>query len=243
MIKLVIGLLFFGLVASYDFKDPFYNELLLDELLDSDMVTIDRFKRAAPEATEDKCKRQHNRHRCCNDPASSDNVEQKSDIKDLKKQCYAEVRSKDRTERGMSDPVDMFSCEKMNRTKQDMICASECIGRKKNVLDAKGNLLEPSVLIPFVKEHFASDPWQEPLVSDFVDTCMKEVAEKNAKLAPEETRCNPSASSFKYCMWRQTTLACPKEMQESSKRCDRVREKLANKEPVAMDPTPDFDDN
>ncbi|XP_055535876.1 uncharacterized protein LOC129724754 [Wyeomyia smithii] len=236
MIKLLIVLSLFGLVACYDFKDPFYNELLLDELVDNDLVTNDRIKRAASETTEDKCKRQ--RHRCCND-ANGENWDK---IKDLKKQCYAEVRSKDRTERGMADPIDMFNCEKLNRTKQEMICATECIGRKKNVLDAKGNLLEPSVLISFVKEHFASDPWQEPLLADIVDSCAEEVAEKKLKNAAEETRCNPSASYFKYCMWRQMTLACPKEMQESSKKCDRLREKLANNEPVLMDPKPDFDD-
>ncbi|XP_058830642.1 uncharacterized protein LOC131689518 [Topomyia yanbarensis] len=238
MLKLVICLSFLAVVSSYDFKDPYYNEILLADLLDSDdsLTAFDRFKRSTNEITDDKCKRQH-KHKCCND-ANGDNLDM---IKELKKQCFTEIKSKERTERGMMDPIDMFSCEKVKRAKEDMICALECVGRKKNVVDAKGNLLDPAVLIPFVKENFASDPWQEPLIAGTVDDCLREVAEKNEKA--EETRCNPSSAHFGYCMWRQFTLACPKGMQEASKKCDKVREKLANNEPVSMYHKHDFDDN
>ncbi|EDS42865.1 odorant-binding protein [Culex quinquefasciatus] len=242
MLKFVICLAFLGLVAAYDFKDSFYNELLLEDLLDSEdvLTSADRFRRspAMADPADDKCKKQHHKHKCCND-ANTDNLDK---IRDLKKQCFSEQKTKERSARGMIDPVDMFNCEKMNKTKQDLICAIECVGRKKSILDKDGNLLEATKLVPFVKENFAADPWQEPLVEGFVDTCLKEVAEKMAAKT-EEFRCNPASSHFGYCMWRQTTMACPKEKQEQSKKCEKIREKLANNEPITMFGKHDFDDN
>ncbi|XP_055591674.1 uncharacterized protein LOC129743621 [Uranotaenia lowii] len=239
MLKLVVCLSVIGLVASYDFKDSFYNEHLMEDLLDdrATLTLMDRFKRAAADGSgEDKCKRQ-NKHKCCNDS----NEENLDKIKELKKECYNEVKAKD--EAGtVQEPIDFFSCEKINKTKQDIVCTAECVGRKKNVIDEKGDLLAPAVLIPFVKENFAADAWQEPLIAGFVDTCLKEVADKKAT-RKDEYRCNPASSHFGYCMWRQMTLACPKEMQESSKKCDKIREKLAKNEPVSMYKSHDFDDN
>ncbi|XP_058460137.1 uncharacterized protein LOC131435890 [Malaya genurostris] len=239
MLKLVICLSFLAFAASYDFKDSYYNEILLADLLDGDdsLMVFDRYKRSTTEIADDKCKRQH-KHKCCND-SNGENLDK---IKDLKRQCFTEVKSKDRSEQGATEPIDMFSCEKVNRVKQDVLCALECVANKKNAVDANGNLLEPAVLIPFVKENFAADPWQEPLIPGFVDSCLQEVAEKKTKPSSEETRCNPASAQFGYCMWRQFTLACPKERQETSKKCDKVREKLLNNEPVSMYHRHDYDD-
>ncbi|XP_055625284.1 uncharacterized protein LOC129767974 [Toxorhynchites rutilus septentrionalis] len=247
MLKLVLCLSFLGLVASYDFQDSFYNEALLEDLLDGDTLTpMDRFKRSAADATEEKnrCEgRRHHKHKCCND----DNTENLEKMRDLKKQCFAEIRAaRENAARGASESVDMFSCERVNRTKGDLVCAMECVGRKKNVVDAEGNLLEPSILVPFVKENYAADAWQEPLVAGFVDTCLKEVAEKSAKPSGKEYRCNPSASHFQYCMWRQSTLACPKEKQDTSRKCIRARERFAtnvNNEKELEFHNQDLDDN
>ncbi|XP_062556149.1 uncharacterized protein LOC134220990 [Armigeres subalbatus] len=241
MFKLVLCLSALGLVACYDFKDSFYNELVLEDILDSEdtPTLMDRFKRSTPEANDDKCKRNHHRHRCCND-ANGENMDK---FRDTKKQCFSEVRSKDRSARGMVNPVDMFDCEKMNKTKQEYICAVECVSRKFDVIDQEGNLLGADKLIQFTKDNFAADPWQESIIEGVVDTCLKEVAEKNEKLkaSGETTTCNPASSNFGYCMWRQMTLACPKDKQEQSKKCERMRERFANNELVSYHKH-DFDD-
>lgn len=112
-----------------------------------------------------------------------------------------------------------------------MICAMECVGRKKEVVNEDGTLIEPK-LMEFVKSNFAADDWQQPLLAGHIETCVKEAKEKAAKMPREAGQCSSETSNFGYCMWRQMALACPKDKQVANKRCDRIREKLANNEPL-----------
>uniref|UniRef100_A0AAG5DPM1 Odorant-binding protein n=1 Tax=Anopheles atroparvus TaxID=41427 RepID=A0AAG5DPM1_ANOAO len=229
MLKLVLFVSCVGFVVAYDFKDSFYNELLLEDLLDdttgSAVPPVDRFRRStSDDSMDDKCKQR--RYKCCND-ANGENMEK---IHEVKKQCFTEVRSKNKAD-GTYEPVDMFSCERLNRTKMEVICAMECVGRKKEIVDETGSLLEPK-LTEFVKANFASDEWQQPLIAGQIETCVKEAKEQAAKQPREAGQCNPDVSNFGYCMWRQMALACPKEKQVANKRCDRIRERLANNEPL-----------
>ena len=113
----------------------------------------------------------------------------------------------------------------------EVICAMECVGRKKEVVNEDGTLIEPK-LMEFVKSNFAADDWQQPLLAGHIETCVKEAKEKAAKMPREAGQCSSETSNFGYCMWRQMALACPKDKQVASKRCDRIREKLANNEPL-----------
>ncbi|XP_058129579.1 uncharacterized protein LOC131290038 [Anopheles ziemanni] len=226
MLKLVLFISCVGFVVAYDFKDSFYNELLLEDMLDGseEATLMGRFRRSpSGDSTDDKCKR---RYKCCND-ANGENMEK---IHEIKKQCFTEVRNKNKAE-GTYEPVDMFSCERLNKTKMEVICAMECLGRKKEIVDDSGSLLEPK-LHEFVKVNFAADEWQQPLIDGHIKTCVKEAREKTAKSPREAGQCNAEASNFGYCMWRQMALACPKEKQVANKRCDRIRERLANNEPL-----------
>ncbi|XP_058065413.1 uncharacterized protein LOC131215050 [Anopheles bellator] len=220
MLKLVLFVGLVGLAVAYDFQDPYYNQILLEDMLEAseDSVLLGRFRRSAGDSLDEKCSRRS--HKCCND----DNVENVDKIKELKRQCFAEQRLKRKEE-----PVDMFSCERVNKTRKDVNCAMECVGRKKNIVADDGSLLEDKVL-EFAKTEIAPEEWLAPLVAGFVDTCIKEVKEKSVKSPRESGQCNPEASAFGYCMWRQISTACPKEKQIVSRRCDRIREKLANKE-------------
>ncbi|XP_062556150.1 uncharacterized protein LOC134220991 [Armigeres subalbatus] len=232
MFKLVACIAVLGLVACYDFKDSFYNELILEDILDSEdtPTMMDRFKRSTAETNDDKCKRHHHRHRCCNDA----NDEKMEKFHETHKQCLSENRSNGRSARGKFNPVDMFDCEKMKKIKQDHICAMECVNRKLETVDKEGNLVDREALIQFAKNSLAADMWQEDVLGDMVDACLKEVTDKTEKLkaSGEPTTCNPSSSIYGYCMWHKITLACPKEKQVTSKRCDRMREMFANKEVV-----------
>uniref|UniRef100_A0A9I3EI71 Uncharacterized protein n=1 Tax=Anopheles dirus TaxID=7168 RepID=A0A9I3EI71_9DIPT len=223
MVKLILFVSLVGFVVAYDFQDAFYNELLLDDLMDeSDApMMLNRFRRSTPE--DDKCKR---RYKCCND----DNNENLDKIHEIKKQCFTEVRNKNKAD-GAYEPVDVFSCERLNKTKMEVICAMECVGRKKEVLNEDGTLIEGK-LMEFVKSNFAADDWQQPLLGGHIDTCLKEAKEKAAKNPREAGQCSSETSHFGYCMWRQLALACPKEKQVANRRCDRIREKLANNEPL-----------
>uniref|UniRef100_A0A182QPU3 Uncharacterized protein n=1 Tax=Anopheles farauti TaxID=69004 RepID=A0A182QPU3_9DIPT len=223
MLKFVLFVSLIALVVAYDFQDSFYNEVLLEDLLDdSDAPTmLSRFRRSTAE--DDKCKR---RYKCCND-SNNENLDK---IHEIKKQCFMEVRNKNKAD-GAYEPVDVFSCERLNKTKMEVICAMECVGRKKEVVNEDGTLIE-SKLMEFVKSNFASDDWQQPLLEGHIETCVKEAKDKAAKNPREAGQCNSETSNFGYCMWRQLALACPKDKQVANRRCDRIREKLANNEPL-----------
>ncbi|XP_049540364.1 glutactin-like [Anopheles darlingi] len=225
MLKLALFVCFIGLAVSYDFKDPFYNEVLLEDMLDEsvDNVMLSRFRRSASDSLDEKCKR---RYKCCNDV----NTENLDKIKEVKKQCFTEVRNKNKADKTY-EPVDMFSCERLNNTKTEVICAMECVARKKEILNEDGTLMEEK-LLEFTRTNFAADEWQQPLLAGFIEMCLKEAKEKVAKNPREPGQCNAETSNYGYCMWRQMALACPKDKQESTKRCERMREKLANNEPI-----------
>nr|AAQ16288.1 odorant-binding protein AgamOBP56 [Anopheles gambiae] len=137
----------------------------------------------------------------CCNDANTENMEK---IHEIKKQCFMEM---------------------------EVICAMECVGRKKEVVNEDGTLIEPK-LMEFVKSNFAADDWQQPLLAGHIETCVKEAKEKAAKMPREAGQCSSETSNFGYCMWRQMALACPKDKQVANKRCDRIREKLANNEPL-----------
>uniref|UniRef100_A0A182Y732 Carboxylesterase type B domain-containing protein n=1 Tax=Anopheles stephensi TaxID=30069 RepID=A0A182Y732_ANOST len=216
MFKLAVFVGLIGFVVAYDFQDSYYNELLLQDLLDDadEPSMMGRFRRSPADAQDDKCKR---RYKCCND-ANNENLDK---IHEIKKQCFAEVRNKNKAD-GAYEPVDFFSCDRLNKTKMDVICAMECVGRKKEVVNDDGTLIEGK-LMEFVKSNFAADDWQQPLLAGHIDTCVKEAKDKAAKSPREAGQCSSETSNFGYCMWRQMALACPKDKQVANKRCDRIR--------------------
>lgn len=73
------------------------------------------------------------------------------------------------------------------------------------------------------------------MIDEIVDTCIAEAAFKVAKKNERnnsdgsEQKCNPNPSKFSHCLWRQLILQCPKDIQDDSQQCQRIREKATMK--------------
>lgn len=82
---------------------------------------------------EKECKRQRfGRHnRCCND-----GFEKSEEMKLIKKECFAEVKKqrKSRKSDGDNETLDVFSCEKVEKNKANVVCAMECIAKKQGTV-------------------------------------------------------------------------------------------------------------
>ncbi|XP_053676494.1 uncharacterized protein LOC128726693 [Anopheles nili] len=233
MFKYILLACLVGLVVAYDFKDPFFNEIVLWNLMDDAEAPSlsDRFRRSAADILDKRCQR---RFICCNDlsTASLDTM------LDMKKECIMEVLQKNSSANEPTPEsapevgtVNVFTFEGLEQTKRDVICTFECTGRKNNMIDENGAIYEEK-LLDFTKLIFTPTDPQQQFLEEHMKICVKEAKERLALSPPEPGQCNPTASHFGYCMWRQLTVYCPMEKRVESPRCDRIREKLANNEPL-----------
>ncbi|EAT42363.1 AAEL006105-PA [Aedes aegypti] len=218
MIRVLLFLTFFvGATLSYDFKDPYFNDFLLEDL----MVLQGRpALKKASDSEESQLQ-----YTCC-DYLNEENF---SKLQQTQIVCYVEnsLLSATKTKSGRAvSPVDMFSCDRLDKLKQQYICASDCVARKENITDDSGNLLGSEVLVPFVSQYYAPEVFQDEQIKEFVDTCLGE-SKTDETVA---NKCNPSSARFGYCMWRKTILSCPNERQDTSPACDNLRDKLLYQE-------------
>ncbi|KAJ6647571.1 hypothetical protein Bhyg_02794 [Pseudolycoriella hygida] len=234
MYKFVFLVCFVSLaVVAYDFSDSEYNEYLMQDLLDynqeEDDVFAARNKRhtTTTENKDDdkKCKsRKHGMWKCCNDNNNDSTFDK---FKEMKKQCFQEIRGTKNEEQS----VDMFSCEKVNKTKEEFVCVTQCVGQKLNIVDKDGNLIESAVK-EHVKNDISSSEWQKAVSDTVSQTCIAEANEAVKANPPENGKCNPASIKFSHCMWREMIKACPKDLQSDSNKCVKLREKLDKGEKV-----------
>lgn len=137
----------------------------------------------------------------------------------------------------------MFSCEKVNRTKEEYVCVTECVGKKIKIvskfkkyiiknnykcnfqLDQDGNLIEAAVR-EHVKNDLSRTEWQKNTADSVTSKCLTEVREALKNKKTEAGKCNCAGLKFAHCAWREFTKSCPKELQSESKKCTGLREKL-----------------
>jgi len=235
MYKLILFVCFVSAaVVAYDFKDSEFNEYLMQDLLDynqeADDVFVSARNRRDTTTTENKeddkkCKsKKHGMWKCCND-SSNDSTYDK--FKEMKKQCFQEIRGN----KNEDQPMDMFSCEKVNKTKEEFVCVTQCVGQKLNIVDKDGNLIEAAVK-EHVKNDISSSEWQKAVSDSVSDTCIAEAKEAVKANPPQEGKCNCAAIKFSHCMWREMVKACPKAMQSDSNKCIKLREKLDKGEKI-----------
>ncbi|XP_065073445.1 uncharacterized protein LOC135697590 [Ochlerotatus camptorhynchus] len=219
MIRLVaIVMLLVGATFSYNFQDPYFNDLLLEDL----MVLQGR-----PAWTKTTAKDENQLHYTCCDYLNEENFNK---LQQTQIVCYVEnaLLSTAKTKSGrMVDPVDMFSCDRLTKIKEQFICASDCVARKENITDDSGNLLGSDVLAPFVSQYYAQDVFKDGQIKEFIDACLEET---KAPTTDSSSKCNPSSAEFGYCMWRKTILSCPAERQDTSPACENLRDKLLYQE-------------
>lgn len=234
-----------------------YETLTEDELPLHDYV--ERVKRSAENASETmkplkekECKRQHfGRHnRCCND-----GFEKSEEMRAIKKECFGEIkkqRKSRKNEGGDNESLDVFSCEKVEKNKANVMCAMECIAKKQGTVSIfhlifnalrHNQILQlnddgiPDVdkLKSIIKKQYKENAWQLKVIDDFVDNCFAEVAAKMVLQRQNDTtsttpKCNAGPSIMAHCLWRQIVLNCPAELQDQSQQCKNIREKEQKKQ-------------
>ncbi|KXJ81606.1 hypothetical protein RP20_CCG018600 [Aedes albopictus] len=200
----------------------FQNDLLLEDL----MVLQGRPALTTRASDSEESQLQYT---CC-DYLNEENF---SKLQQTQIVCYVEhtLLSATKTKSGRAvTPVDMFSCDRLSKLKEQYICAAYCVARKENITDGSGSLLGPDILVPFVSQYYAPEVFSDDQIKEFVDTCLGEQKTDDAETTPTNAKCNPSSARFGYCMWRRTILSCPTERQDTSPACDNLRDKLLYQE-------------
>ncbi|XP_062556152.1 uncharacterized protein LOC134220993 [Armigeres subalbatus] len=216
---LLLSTFLIGATICYDFEDPYFNDLLLEDLM------VLQSRPALTRSSEDG--ESQLQYTCC-DYLNEENFNK---LQQTQIVCYVEntLLSAMKTKSGRAvSPVDMFSCDRLTKLKEQYICAADCVARKENITDSSGNLLGADVLVPFVTQYYAPEIFTSEQIKEFVDICLEGTAVE-ISTAPDG-KCNRSPAQFGYCMWRRTILSCPAERQDTSPACDNLRDKLLYQE-------------
>nr|AKI84374.1 OBP16 [Holotrichia parallela] len=210
---LVVSTVLLGIASAYDFSDAYFNQLLTKEF---DDLTLSESSIAHPRARrDDEAAKCHHKHKfCC---AEDLLFELYDKIRDMKKECLKEVTGKE----FHGGPP--FTCEELEQRKKEMICVAECMGKKKGVLDADGNIKEEE-LKKSVKESMSGLDWFQPLMDDVITKCIAEAKEAADKR--EAGGCNPSDLKLVHCFFKEIQLSCPADQIKDQARCDALRESV-----------------
>lgn len=226
MFKEIVFVCFISAAFCYDFKDSHYNEFLMKDLIDtvSDerQISLPRFRRDADDS-DSTCqpkKKTSDFNKCCNDNADQAANDHYSTYMEWKNQCTQAVRDKRK-----SEAVDVFACETISQTKEDLICISQCVGQKAQMISDDGSIDEAG-LKDHLKNNVAYSQWQKDVSDDIADKCIAEV--KDALQDQPDGKCSMAAIKMGHCLWREFTLACPKEFHKDSPRCNKIRENLGS---------------
>uniref|UniRef100_A0A1B0CB53 Odorant-binding protein n=1 Tax=Lutzomyia longipalpis TaxID=7200 RepID=A0A1B0CB53_LUTLO len=222
IIFLLVSTTLLSLVVGYDFSDPIYNsvlsteilEALEDEEIDASIPVNYRIRRESSVLPEDdkRCKPRRSGWMCCRDQIERSDTHDR--LKEMKRQCYHEIRAT----HDDAEPFDMFSCERLKRIKQDTECAKECIAKKLEFLDEKGDFREDFVK-DFFRNNYTEAQWAKEKSDGIVEKCLKEAKDEKAI---EGRKCSTKPIKFYYCMWKELSLACPQEKKKDSRMCNRL---------------------
>ncbi|XP_026469696.1 uncharacterized protein LOC113373627 [Ctenocephalides felis] len=230
-----------GAAVAYDFKDSYYNELLQADLEDNLDIEGALYNHRVTRETENKdeekkCRGRDRYHKssCCSE---ADDIKAHSEhMKELKKQCFNEVRAAAKQSRALAGDeqqqpmMDIFSCERMNKTKSEIVCVMQCVAKKQNLIDDNGDL-KLADLTKYVKEELLiGAEWQKAMADKTIAKCAEEAREEASKPRTNPNACNPSAIKFGHCVWREVQFACPADKIQDMQKCQKLRERLVKKD-------------
>ncbi|XP_017787226.1 PREDICTED: uncharacterized protein LOC108569950 [Nicrophorus vespilloides] len=228
---LLLAISAINISSAYNFEDSAYNEVLARDLEEFETETVAVHPRArrdeeAASGSSDKCKRKRSKF-CC----AEETLEMIHDMeKPLKKECYKQITGKDKHSgyHGHNDP---FKCDKdkVERHRREMTCVMQCVGQKKDVLDAEGNIKEEAIKTQ-MKEKFAKEEWLAPKLNEILDRCITEAKQVPVKVEAEgkEAACNTTGMKFGHCFWRELQFSCPADQIKDQRACEKVKEKIKN---------------
>jgi len=225
------------LAKAYDFQDADFNQILSSELqdvLDSlDSIPLHPRTRRDEEAAagnDEKCRKRYRRPQLCCAQEAVENFHEKE--RDIMKDCYKEitgVERPDKREHGHHKKFDLFSCEEVEKRKNDMICISECLGKKKGMIAEDGSP-QADRIIASLKEKFSKEEWFDSAVEQIVAKCVADGKNSTANPVKFYTEglksCNPAAITLKHCLYKEVQLSCPLDQIKDKAACDRFRERL-----------------
>ena len=141
--------------------------------------------------------------------------------------------------------MDVFCCDGLRHTKEEISCVMECVGQKFGAFDEKGDRIEDTdTFHKLLKDFLEIADWQLHLSDEFLAQCDREIKELEVKHVDEDLKCNPSASHYSYCMWKHFAMSCPTDLQIHSRRCERLKSGLEqNTYPLFRFPKDEVENN
>lgn len=178
---------------------------------------------------------------CCSRPNAADHEHMENPYKEAKKQCQLEIRGDSgrfqckqnissiysQTEIPFSadDSFDPFDCEKMKQIKEQMVCITECVAKKFNLIDEKSGEMKRDELVKEILKKTEKLQWSKEKVEPMVDACLAEIKEKKADT--ETKGCHHTPLDFHRCVWKFEYLeGCPAEQRVDSPKCNKIRERV-----------------
>lgn len=180
-------------------------------------VPVTRSKRDA-ECHHHRGKHERDGFHCCKEDKFDPKMWES--FKQVKRECMKEISGEESLDEMNMDP---FDCKKMENIKSDMICVSECVARKSKFLNDQGVVDKDNVLAA-IKAKVEGTEWKMTAAEGIVDKCLEE-ANKAEKV---EGKCSAVPMKVTHCIWGQFIQSCPAELQSDSKKCKKIRERLAS---------------
>lgn len=139
----------------------------------------------------------------------------------MKRECMKEVFG---TETLNYMDYNVFDCKQMTQLKLDLICVSECIAHKADIIDDEGAFNE-DVVRGLVRSRAEGVEWKMAVADKIVDKCL---AETNPE--EKEGECSIAPLKLAYCIWTQFIHYCPVKLQSKSPVCKRIRKTFSTQE-------------
>lgn len=140
-------------------------------------------------------------------------------FKQMKRECMKEIMGEESVDEMSVDP---FDCKKMDKVKADMVCVSECVARKANLMNEEG-VVDKDAVLASIKAKVERTEWKKLAAEGIVDKCLGEA--KNMEKG--EGKCSAVPMKVTHCIWGQFIQSCPADLQSDSKKCKKIRERLA----------------
>jgi hypothetical protein len=241
-----------SIAAGYEFDDPLFNQVLLQDLLDANDYEASSLRvrrQSGAESASPPPKRGHDGPGCHGPPGGRgpEGWKDKSCCEDklfnetfhegmhkIKMECFEETRKASGTE---NSPPDAFHCGGMGRAKKEFACVMLCVAKKQNIIDDNDEIMEDEAKT-FLKTEALAPEWAKEKSDDIVDKCAKEAIKMDEKPKSNEIdddektpKCRKTALKFAHCIFRELSMECPAEKQKDSKMCNMMREKGFKRSP------------
>nr|AWC68014.1 odorant-binding protein 13 [Matsumurasca onukii] len=223
VLQLLLALAVFSAVTAYNFHDALFNEVLADQLEDWDLSSRVRRDLSSDDEVVDKylkCKHHHGKS-CCGKSKWFKHFGDKS--KNHLSECFDQFNEK-LNATGITAGDDPFSCSRVNQMKMKVICTTECVGRKVQLIGEDGSI-DKEVALKYIQK-LELEGWQRPILESAVEKCAP-VANSTKVSSPNtgDIECNTALLSLQHCLYQEVDKNCPEDQKKTDGRCKKHFEK------------------